>query len=79
MTFIIQSVLPVLDKEYLNFDLKDSTYSVTIKDMNIFSEKKTNLGLFNLKDDLNLRFYLNSTNPLAVKLYLNNMKLYFLK
>lgn len=80
--FILNDIIPIIDNDYLYYNLKKLDYficNITIKDMNIFSEKKTNLGLFNLKDSFNLKFYVSAKNMDHVKLYFNNSKLYFIK
>lgn len=81
-SFILNDVMPIIDNDYLYYNLKKIDYficNVTIKDMNIFSEKKTNLGLFNLKDNFNLKFYISAKSMVHAKLYFNNSKLYFIK
>lgn len=46
-----------------------------LRDMNIFVEKKTNVGLFNLKDPLNIHIFVFSTNKLGPKYMLQSFKL----
>lgn len=82
LSFFLNDVLSIIDNDYFYFNLKkinNIICSITIKDMNIFSEKKTNLGLFNLKDNLKLRFFLSTPNIAYVKTYFNTMKFYFIK
>jgi len=45
-----------------------------IKDMNIFSELKTNLGLFNLKKPLNIHLYFLGVDNTSSLIFLNNFK-----
>lgn len=81
-SFFIYDILPIIDHDYLVINFKKLNYficSISIKDMNIFSEKKTNLGLFNLKDNFNLKFFFVGLDFISVKLYFNNMKLNFIK
>lgn len=81
-SFIVNDIMPIIDNDYLYCNLKKLDYficNITIKDMNIFSEKKTNLGLFNLKDHFNLKFYVSAKNMEHAKLYFKNSKLYFIK
>lgn len=82
LSFFVYDILPILDVDYYSINLIKSkliSYHFLIKDMNIFSEKKTNLGLFNLKDNLNFDLFFNSLNKDSVKLFFCNIKLYFLK
>ncbi len=82
LSFFVYDVLPILDVDYYSVSLLKSSlisYHFLIKDMNIFSEKKTNLGLFNLKDNLNFDLFFNSFNNDSVKIFFFNLKLYFLK
>ena len=82
LSFFVNDIFPVLDADYYSVNLIKGnliSYHFLLKDMNIFSEKKTNLGLFNLKDDLNFKFSFNSLKNNSVKLFFSNIKLYFLK
>lgn len=45
-----------------------------ITDLNYFSEKKTNLGLFNLEGDLLLRIYFSQENSIINKIFLGVIK-----
>jgi hypothetical protein len=42
--------------------------------MNIFSELKTNLGLFNLKKPLNIHIYFSGIDSLSTEIYFFNYK-----
>ncbi len=60
--FLLNDILPYLPKAFIksfffNY-LKFYLFSMYIMDVNIFSEKKTNLGLFSLEDPLIFTFYL---------------------
>lgn len=46
-SFLINDILPYLDSDYFFFNVKKKInflFNLNIQDMNIFSEKKTNLG-----------------------------------
>ena len=47
-------------------------------DLTIFSEKKTNLGLFYLKQPLNLHLYLKGCDTSNLIYVLNNLKMYII-
>jgi hypothetical protein len=49
-----------------------------IKDVNIFSEIKTNLGLFNLKDALSLRLFINGGDATSGIILLKNLKIKYI-
>lgn len=50
-------------------------YYLTIKDVNIFGEKKTNLGLFFLKAFLNVKFFCTGVDIMSTKILLRNLKI----
>lgn len=57
---VLNDILSVTDRGYLSsglFSKNNNIYYLVFKDVNIFSEKKTNLGLFSLKRNLNFRIY----------------------
>lgn len=79
LSFFASDLLPIVDKDYLELKfrkLKGYHVNLLINDMNIFTEKKTNIGLFNLKDGLNIKFFIKNSNISYVKLYFNHLKLY---
>lgn len=49
-------------------------FFLVLKDMNIFSEKKTNLGLFNLHSDLNIHIFVKGGSFFINKNLLKNFK-----
>ena len=75
--FFVNDVLPFVDRDFLEVKLLRK-YKVIfrLRDMNFFSEKKTNLGLFNLKDFLNLHFFMSKSGFSLAKLYFNNLKIF---
>jgi hypothetical protein len=57
-SFLLYDILPFCKKQYYILNLQKKNYiKYKIFDMNIFLEKKTHIGFFNLKDGLNLKFY----------------------
>lgn len=75
--FFINDVLPFVDREFLELKfLRNFRIIFRFKDMNFFSERKTNLGLFNLNDFLNLHFFIIRSKISLVKLYFDNIKIF---
>lgn len=50
-------------------------FYIIIKDLNIFSEKKTNLGLFALQNNLNIKLFCTGYDFIGSKILLRSMKL----
>lgn len=76
--FFINNIIKNIDNTYINkgFLSKNlNIFFIIIKDMNIFSEIKTNLGLFNLKNPLNINIYFLGVDYKISKLYLKNIKI----
>jgi hypothetical protein len=66
-----------LDPSFIKKDFFSKELNIfyfIIKDMNIFSELKTNLGLFKLNKPLNIHIYFLGVDYLSTKIYLNNYK-----
>lgn len=75
---LFSEYLSFIDKSFINLGFLINLakiYSIIIKDLNFFSEKKTNIGLFNLYTPLFVSLYLNSNFALTNKMLLINMKL----
>lgn len=53
-------------------------YLIRIQDSNLFTERKTNLGLYNLRHPLNYRFFLSNGTLLSSTLLLDSLKLVLL-
>jgi hypothetical protein len=51
---------------------------IVLKDLTLFSEKKTNMGLFNLENFLNLHLYFSGGDINSSKILLRNLKLKFI-
>jgi len=49
-------------------------FFILVKDLNIYSELKTNLGLFNIRRPLNIRLFFSGCDYKASKILLNNLK-----
>ena len=58
-----------------SYFLNPLCYSLILWDTNVFSDRKTNLGLYNLKHPLNYRFFLSNGNLISSKLLLDSLKL----
>jgi hypothetical protein len=55
-------------------DRRLNIFFILLKDLNVYSELKTNLGLFNIKRPLNIKLYLNGGDWTNGKLLLNNYR-----
>jgi len=77
--FIINDLLYRLDNNFINFgifSIKLNIFYLSITDLNIFSEKKTNLGLFNLKQNLDFKFFCTGFDIQNSKVLFRNLKIY---
>ena len=78
--YLVNDLLPRIDRSYLNFGIfsKDSKiFYLVIKDLNVFSEKKTNLGLFFLENNLNFHIFCCGVDLHGTTLLLRNLKINF--
>jgi len=50
--YLYNNIVVNIDKNLLNTKNSNNYYSIKIKDNNIYSELKTNLGLFNIKKSI---------------------------
>jgi len=76
--FFFNNILLKIDKTlYKNgyYSKNLNIYYYIIKDMNLFSEIKTNLGLFNLKSNLNINIFLLGIDNNETILLLNCLKI----
>lgn len=76
--FYLNDFLSVLDKVYFKYGVYSTKLNllyIVLNDLTIFSEKKTNMGLFNLEDSLNLHIYFSGGDIKSSKLILKNMKI----
>lgn len=60
-----------------SYFLNPCCYCLILWDTNVFSERKTNLGLYNLRHPLNYKFFLSNGDFLSSKLFLDALKLNF--
>lgn len=77
----MNDIIPVLNKGYLSYFLfskKLNIYSFIIKDMSIFNEMKTNVGLFNLKHNLNFKIFFTGIDIKSSVFLINSLKLFLL-
>jgi hypothetical protein len=78
--YYLNDFLSILDKIYFKYgvySMKLNLLYIVLKDLTIFSEKKTNMGLFNLEDSLNLHIYFSGGDINSSKLILRNIKINF--
>jgi hypothetical protein len=71
-----------LDKNYIFtgiFSYKLNILYLIIKNLHIFSDKKTNLGLFNLYNPLSLHIFFKGGNINSSKIILKNLKIKYFK
>jgi hypothetical protein len=68
INFLFNDILPFCNKRYIIFNSKNDI-SFKILDMNIFLEKKTHVGFFNLKESLNMKFFCYGSEIEKNKLY----------
>lgn len=62
-------------KTYSIYSLKRQIYYFLLKDLAIFTNKKTNLGLFYLKQQLNVHIICTGCTRLSMVSFLKNLKL----
>jgi hypothetical protein len=78
--YYLNDYLSILDKVYFKsgvYSLKLNILYIVLKDLTIFSEKKTNMGLYNLEDSLNLHMYFSGGDIKISKIFLKNLKINF--
>jgi hypothetical protein len=77
--FFSNDVMPFLSEQFLAISSHFLTYFIfvfVIRDLNLFVEKKTSLGLFDLTEHLNLRIFINSKNDKVAVQTLESFKIY---
>jgi hypothetical protein len=55
--FLLEEIFPALNLNYLQWIRSKNFYIFEILDMNIFIDKKTSIGFFNLDDNLKFKFF----------------------
>jgi len=81
INIFMNDIIPVLNKGYLSwflFSKKLNIYSFVIKDMSIFNEIKTNVGLFNLKHNLNFKLFFTGIDFKSSIFLINSLKIFLL-
>jgi hypothetical protein len=76
--FFFNDIIKNIDPSFIKkgfFSKKLNVFFFAIKDMNVFSEMKTNVGLFNLKKALNLHIYCLGINTENTMIFLNTLKI----
>lgn len=76
--FLINDIFSYIDQNLLSsgiYSKSMNVYYIVLKDLNIFSERKTNLGLFNLNSTLNLNIFLNGCSVKESYILLRTLKL----
>jgi hypothetical protein len=80
--YYLNDFLSMIDKIYFKYGIfsnKLNILYIVLKDLTIFSEKKTNMGLFNLENSLNLHLYFSGGDINSSKLIMKNCKINFFK
>jgi len=80
--FIINDIFSYIDYNHISsgiFSKSFNIFYIVLKDLNIFSEKKTNLGLFNLKSNLNFNIFINGYSTKDSYILLRTLKLNLFK
>lgn len=75
--YLFNNIVVNVEKNLLYLAIKGekiNIFSLVIKDKNIYSELKTNLGLFNIKKDFRINLYFLGTRLLDNKLLMKNIK-----
>jgi predicted DNA-binding transcriptional regulator len=75
--YIFNNIIANVEKNLLYLGLKGkkiNIFSIVIKDKNIYSELKTNLGLFNVKNFFNINLFFLGCKSKYNLLLLKNLK-----
>lgn len=75
--YLYNNILINIEKNLLYKNIKGlhlNIFCIIIKDLNIYSELKTNLGLFNIKRNFNINLYFIGSNIKYNSIFLKNMK-----
>jgi hypothetical protein len=76
--YFLNNILSNIDKTFIKsgfFSKRLNIFYFIIKDMNFFSEIKTNLGLFNLKSSLIVNIYILGLDFNKSKILIKNFKI----
>lgn len=80
--FFANDVFSLLDRSYLTMSMRQMHFNnfiliYCLKDMNLFVEKKTNVGLFYLRDPLNMQLFLTTPPNINVNILMQCFKINF--
>jgi len=71
--FFLNDVYSMLNKTYILLNFNENFFEFTVNDMNFFVEKRSSLGFFNLKHNINFKFIsttmLNINNVESLNLF----------
>lgn len=76
--FFFNNIIVNVEKNLCSFGLLNKKLNIfyfILRDINIYSELKTNMGLFNIKVPLNVNLYLSGCDYNSSKLFLNILKI----
>ena len=79
LSFFSNDILPFLEGSSINVDSLYKLVNVEIKDMSIFTEKKTNAALFELTNPLYLFLNFNVSSEIYKELFLSGVKVFLNK
>jgi len=80
--YYINDFLNFIDKIYFRcgiYSKKLNLLYIVLNDLTLFSEKKTNMCLFNLEDSLNLHLFFSGGDINSSKLIVKNLKIKYFK
>jgi len=75
--FFLNDFLSSIERSFLSAGLVSADkkiFYIVLRDMNVFSERKTNLGLFFLKSPLNVNLFCTGLDLLSAQILLKNLK-----
>jgi hypothetical protein len=78
LLYFFNDFLNLIEKNFFNFGILNKNFNIfylVLKDLTIFNEKKTNLGLFNLEDFFNIYLYFSGCDINNSLIILKNLKL----
>jgi hypothetical protein len=73
--YLCNDLFPVLERTNIIVKTHIKVCHVIIKDVNIFAEKKTNLGLFAIKQYFNIKLFFIGIDSSLVNILLKNLKI----
>jgi len=79
--FYLNDILSIIEPKYIMsgiFSKRLNIFYLVLKDLNLFSEKKTNLGLFFLNHSLSFHLCIKGGNVFFSKILLKNLKIKYI-